>query len=77
MLLLRYSGLRIRDAVTLPRNRVQGDKLFLFTAKTGTPVYCPLPPIVLNALNAIPKARITSGRDFRNRKVLSVIGSGA
>jgi integrase/recombinase XerD len=52
--LLRYSGLRIRDAVTLPRNRVQGDKLFLFTAKTGTPVYCPLPPVVMNALNAIP-----------------------
>jgi integrase/recombinase XerD len=44
----------IRDAVTLPRNRVLGDKLFLFTAKTGTPVYCPLPPIVMNALNAIP-----------------------
>jgi integrase/recombinase XerD len=43
-----------RDAVTLPRNRVQEDKLFLFTAKTGTPAYCPLPPIVMNALNAIP-----------------------
>jgi len=54
VLLLRYSGLRIRDAVTLPRNRVQGDKLFLFTAKTGTPVYCPLPLVVMNALNAIP-----------------------
>jgi len=54
VLLLRYSGLRIRDAITLPRNRVQGDKLFLFTAKTGTPVYCPLPPVVMNALNAIP-----------------------
>jgi integrase/recombinase XerD len=54
VLLLRYSGLRIRDAVTLPRHRVQGDKLFLFTAKTGTPVYCPLPPVVMNALNAVP-----------------------
>jgi integrase len=54
VLLLRYSGLRIRDAVTLARNRVQSDKLFLFTAKTGTPVYCPLPPVVMNALNAIP-----------------------
>ena len=56
ILLLRYSGLRIRDAVTLPRNRVQGDKLFLFTAKTGTPVYCPLPPTVIHALNAIPES---------------------
>ena len=54
VLLLRYSGLRIRDAVTMPRNRVRGDKLFLFTAKTGTPVYCPLPPVVMKALNAIP-----------------------
>ena len=53
---MRYSGLRIRDAVTLPRNRIQGDKLFLFTAKTGTPVYCPLPPVVINALNAIPES---------------------
>src|SRR5256886_17223091 len=50
-----YSGLRIRDAATLSRNRIQGDKLFLYTAKTGTPVYCPLPPVVIEALNAIPE----------------------
>ncbi len=56
VLLLRYSGLRIRDAVTLGRNRIQGDKLFLYTAKTGTAVYCPLPPVVVNALNAIPES---------------------
>jgi len=54
VLLLRYSGLRIRDAVTLSRNRIQCDKLFLYTAKTGTAVYCPLPPFVVEALNAIP-----------------------
>ena len=54
VLLLRYSGLRIRDAVTLSRNRIQADKLFLYTAKTGTDVYCPLPPFVIEALNAIP-----------------------
>jgi len=52
--LLRYSGLRIRDAVTLSRNLIQDDKLFLYTAKTGTAVYCPLPPFVVEALNAIP-----------------------
>jgi len=56
VLLLRYSGLRIRDAATLSRNRIQGDKLFLYTAKTGTPVYCPLPPFVIDALNAIPES---------------------
>ena len=55
VLLLRYSGLRIRDAATLSRSRIQGDKLFLFTAKTGTPVYCPLPPFLIDALNLIPE----------------------
>jgi hypothetical protein len=29
-------------------------ELFLYTAKTGTAVYCPLPPFVMEALNAIP-----------------------
>jgi integrase/recombinase XerD len=53
VLLLRYSGLRIRDAVTLERNRIQGEKLFLYTAKTGTPVWCPLPPFVVEALDSI------------------------
>lgn len=55
-----YSGLRIRDAVTLERSRIQGEKLFLYTAKTGTPVWCPLPPLVVQALEAIP----WNGRHF-------------
>ena len=53
VLLLRYSGLRIRDAVTLNRERVRDGKLFLYTAKTGTVVWCPLPPFVIEALEAI------------------------
>jgi len=56
VLLLRHSGLRITDAVTLPRDRITDGKLFLYTAKTGTPVYCPLPPFLLTALEAIPTA---------------------
>jgi site-specific recombinase XerD len=52
VLLLRYSGLRIGDAVTLSRDRISGDKLFLYTAKAGTPVYLPLAPLVLDALEA-------------------------
>jgi len=56
VLLLRYSGLRITDAVTLSRDRITDGKLFLYTAKAGTPVYCPLPPFVLAALNVIPVA---------------------
>jgi integrase len=54
VLLLRYSGLRIRDAVTLRRDRIADGKLFLYTAKTGTAVYCPLPECVTHALEAIP-----------------------
>jgi integrase len=42
-LLMRYSGLRIGDAVTCARDRVVDSTLFLYQAKTGTPVYCPLP----------------------------------
>ena len=52
VLLLRYSGLRIGDAVTLSSERIDGDKLFLYTSKAGTPVYCPLPPFVVTALEA-------------------------
>jgi integrase len=53
VLLLRFSGLRIRDAVTLGRERIREGKLFLYTAKTGTPVWCPIPPSVTEALDAI------------------------
>jgi len=54
VLLLVNSGLRIRDAVTLPRDRID-DKgnLFLYTAKTGTPVKLPLPSTVVEALSKV------------------------
>jgi integrase/recombinase XerD len=52
VLLLRHSGLRIGDAVTLSRERIDRDKLFLYTSKAGTPVYCPLPSFVITALEA-------------------------
>ena len=55
VLLLRYSGLRIGDAVCLSRDRVVGNKLFLYTAKTGTPVCCPLPEFVITALDAFER----------------------
>jgi integrase len=55
VLLLRHSGLRIGDAVTLERRRITDNKLFLYTAKTGTPVYVPLSDFVLTALEAVPK----------------------
>ncbi len=54
VLLLRYSGLRIGDAVSLSREHIAGGKLFLYTAKTGTPVWCPLPDSVIQALELAP-----------------------
>jgi len=59
VLLLRHSGLRIGDAVTLERSRIIADKLLLYTAKTGTPVHLPLPPFVLTALEAAPRTSET------------------
>jgi integrase/recombinase XerD len=53
VLLLRYSGLRIGDAVSLPRERIANGRLFLYTAKTGTPVWCPLPDVVTQSLEAV------------------------
>jgi len=55
VLLLRYSGLRFTDAAKLSRDRITGDNLLLYTAKTGTPVNCPLPPVLIDALAAIPE----------------------
>jgi integrase/recombinase XerD len=52
-LLLRYSGLRITDAVTLTKHQISNDLLTLRTAKTGTDVRVPLPKTVLAALLAI------------------------
>jgi integrase/recombinase XerD len=54
VLLLRYSGLRIGDAVQLDVNRLEGSKLLLHTEKTGVPVYCVLPEMVVKALEAAP-----------------------
>lgn len=54
VLLLRYSGLRIRDAATLRRERIRDGKLLLYMQKTGVPVFVPLPPYVIAALDETP-----------------------
>ena len=51
VLLLRYSGLRIGDAVRLARDRIVAGRLFLYTAKTSVPVWCPIPSFVTEALD--------------------------
>jgi len=53
VLLLRYSGLRMQDAACLERSRVMDGRLFVYTRKTSTPVYCPLPPDLVTALDAV------------------------
>jgi len=55
VLLLRYSGMRIGDAVNLSTDRIEGNRLFLYTQKTGVPVNTVLPEFVLAALAATPK----------------------
>jgi integrase len=61
VLLLRHSGLRIRDVVCMKRDLISDDgKLFLYTQKTGTPVWLPLPPEVVQALGAVKNG----GGDF-------------
>ena len=55
ILFLRYSGLRISDAVGCGVERVQDGKLFLYTAKTGQEVYVPLPQMAVKALEECPR----------------------
>lgn len=54
ILLLRYSGMRLGDAVSLTPDRIKDNRLFLYTAKTGTPVNVLLPEFVTATLNATP-----------------------
>jgi site-specific recombinase XerD len=57
VLVMRYAGLRIQDAVCLPKSALKDDgTIFLYTQKTGVPVPVPVPPIVVEALRTIPSA---------------------
>jgi integrase/recombinase XerD len=55
VLLLRYSGMRIGDAVNFSTAQLEGNRLFLYTQKTGVPVNAILPEFVLAALDATPR----------------------
>jgi integrase/recombinase XerD len=50
VLLLRYTGMRISDVINLNAERIVGNRLFLYTQKTGEPVNTILPDFVLSAL---------------------------
>lgn len=78
-LLMRWSGLAIRDAVTLERHRLNDkDELFLYRAKTGSPVYVPLPDYVAEMLRNIPPGPSPNLRYFfwsGNGSPKSVVGN--
>jgi len=65
LLLMRWSGLAIRDAVTLERERLnKDDELLLYRAKTGVPVFVKLPPDVAKALREVPRGPKPNPRYF-------------
>jgi len=51
ILVMLYSGIRISDCAFLRKERIKDGKLFLYTHKTGVPVWVPLPLSVLAALD--------------------------
>lgn len=61
--LMRWTGLRIRDAVTMEKNRLQHDSdtgmwsVMIYQKKTGDPVYCPIPPHVAKLLLNVPASQ--------------------
>jgi integrase/recombinase XerD len=55
VLVMRYSGLRIGDVTSLQPERLNENKLFLFTQKTGVPVYVVHPEFVAEALRIAPR----------------------
>ena len=61
VLVLRYSGLRLGDAVKLTTDQISGNKLMLYAQKTGVPVNSVLPEFVINGIEAMPK---TAGKHF-------------
>jgi integrase/recombinase XerD len=62
----------IGDAVSLSTDRLKGDRLFLYTAKAGTPVNAVLPDPVVRAIAKMPKTGKTHFFWSGNGKVDSV-----
>ena len=56
VLLMRYSGLRISDVVMLAAGKLHGNRLMLYTQKTGVPVFTVLPDFVVQELAACPRS---------------------
>lgn len=67
--------MRIGDAVGLTSERINDNRLFIYTAKTGVPVNTILPDFVLKALEATP--RVTGRHFFWNGtdRLETIVGS--
>ena len=88
ILLMRYSGLAIGDAVTLTREAVVGTELTLRRAKTGELVMVDLPHIVVRAIRSIrgpspdyfwwsgKGQRVTSAKHWRTRLAAVAASAG-
>jgi integrase len=87
ILLMRYGGVRISDAVMFKRNYIRDENLFLRQEKTKQNVWVPLPPFVVKAVMSCdegseyffygqvgtPKSAITEWQQ-RLRKVYDMAG---
>ncbi len=64
ILLMRWSGLALQDALSLERDKLQAnDRLLLYRTKTGEEVFVKLPPHVARLLRELPR---TNGHFFWN-----------
>jgi len=54
ILLLRNTGLRIGDIVRFSTDRLNGNSALLHMAKTGNPVWLPLPEFLVAKLKVLP-----------------------
>jgi integrase/recombinase XerD len=77
VLLLRWSGLRIQDAVTLKWDRITDGTLFLYTQKTGTPVVLPLPVVCISALEVLRPVQLDEVADGVGQQSFIFRSSGA
>ncbi len=56
LLVLRYTGLRIGDAVRLDDSKIHPGRIFLYQQqKTGVPVFVPIPAFLNEALATVPR----------------------
>jgi integrase/recombinase XerD len=62
--LMRWSGLRISDALMVAKDRITGNRFTLRTVKNGTKLTVILPDRVVTALHALPRRPTVDPRYF-------------